>query len=87
MCHEHRSVCGVIEPPLVRAAVSVDFKFLSDRVEAPHSRFDEGSLVFRCARFADVGVIKHAVAAVEPAIVAPHEAVGCFMCVLEIPTV
>ena len=76
-----------VEAPGVGEAAGEDFEFLGFGVEAPDAGVEIKALFFSCTRLADEGVGEDALAAVEPTVGTPDEAVQSFVSVLNTPAV
>jgi len=76
-----------VEAPRIGEAASEDFEFASFGVEAPDAGVEVEAVVFGSARFPDEGVGENALAAVEPAVGSPDEAVQSFVAVVHAPAV
>ena len=84
---EHLSAGVEVQAPRVARALGEDLEGAGPRVEAPDAGVDLAALLGRRTRLADDGVGEYTVAAVEPAIGAPGEAVQGLMGVLHRPTI
>ncbi len=77
----------VIQPPGIAAALGEHFEDMARRVVAPDPRVDLHPTVVRRAGSADDGMREDPVAAVEPAVRPPHEAVERLVRVMAAPAV
>ena len=77
----------VIEPPRVAGAMREDLELMPHGMVTPHAGIDGLALVIRRARLADAAVREDAMAAIQPAVRAPDEAVESFVRVLRAPAV
>ena len=77
----------VIEPPRVAGAMREDLELMPHGMETPHAGIDGLALVIRRARLTDAAVREDAMAAIQPAVRAPDEAVERFVGVLGAPAV
>ena len=84
---EEVAILVVVEAPGVAGAVGKDFELVPDGVIAPDAGVERDALVGRRARLADFAVREDAVAAVEPAVGSPDEAVERFVRVFVAPAV
>ena len=73
----NESLSSIIKvyPPWVTSTPAKHFEFFLGGMVAPHASVDALTFAIRCSGFADIAVGEHAVAAVEPAVRAPGEAV------------
>ena len=81
--HEEGAVGTVVETPLIGSAVGVDFEVVSDGMESPDAGLEIDAFFLGSARLADEGIVKNAVTAVKPAVVAPKKRVWRFVRVPE----
>src|SRR5688500_1004982 len=84
---EEIAVLIVVEPPGVAGPLGKDLELVPYGVITPNAGVNPRSLLLRRARLADSGVCEDAVAAVEPAVGAPDEAVERLMGVFVAPAV
>src|SRR5207253_1780465 len=77
----------VVEAPRVAGAMGKDLELVADGVIPPDAGVERGSLFRRRSRLADLAVCEDAVAAVEPAVGSPNEAVERFMGIFVAPAV
>ena len=84
---EEVTVLVEVETPGVAGTVGIDFEFVPSGVVAPDGGVEGDALIVGSAGFADFGVGEDAVAAVEPAVGTPGEAVEGFVGVLVAPAI
>jgi hypothetical protein len=84
---EELAMLVVIEPPGIAGAMREDLKLMPHGMVTPHAGIDGLALVIRRARLADAAVREDAMAAIQPAVRAPDEAVERFVRVLGAPAV
>ena len=77
----------VIETPGIAGAMREDLKLMAHRMIAPDTGIDGLAMVIGGAGLANAAVREDAVAAVEPAVWAPNEAVERFVGILGAPAV